>query len=135
MSMGCSSSCCTAPFQRYTERHGARMFTQAATCFSSSWSASFSAAARSGRLVKTSRTLISQSLVDRWVAQPDAEHALQPRVVEAPRFLHERKQGGRNYLGREPLRDAWRPRQRVGVGDQVEPVPHLHHAVVRGIVD
>src|SRR3954471_3663810 len=101
MSIGCSSSCCTAPFQRYTERHGARMFTQAATCFSSSWSASFSAAARSGRLVKTSRVLISQSLVDRGVAQADAEHALQALVVEAPRLPHERKQGCRKPLARE----------------------------------
>src|SRR4051812_25125237 len=107
------------------------MFTQAATCFSSSWSASFSAAARSGRLVKTSRTLISQSLMDRGVAQADAEHALQPGVVEAPRFLHEGKQGRRKPLAREFLRDARRPRQGVGVGDEVEPVAHLHLGVVR----
>src|SRR5215510_15592525 len=58
MSIGCSSSCCTAPFQRYTERHGARMFTQAARFLPTSTSASFSAAARSGRLVST------KSLVD-----------------------------------------------------------------------
>src|SRR4051812_30573301 len=111
------------------------MFTQAATCFSSSWSASFSAAARSGRLVKTSRTLISQSLVDRGVAQANAERALQPRVVEAPRLLHERKQGCRQPLAREFFRDARWTRQAVGVGDEVEPVTHFDLRVVGCVVD
>src|SRR3712207_2407154 len=92
MSMGCSSSCCTAPFQRYTERQGARIFTHAATRFSTSSSARRSAAARSGRLVSTSKALISESFVYGGIAQPHAEHALQSAIVQAPRLAHEGKE-------------------------------------------
>src|SRR5262245_62550184 len=102
------------------------MLTQAATCFSISWSARRSAAARSGRLVKTSRVLIPQSFSNRGVAQADPEHALQARVVEAPRLLHERQQGAWDRLRSGLPGDPGRPRQRVDVGDKVEPVAHLH---------
>src|SRR5688572_32838916 len=96
MSIGCSSSCCTASFQRYTERHGARMLTQAARRFSTSMSARRSAAARSGRLVNTKSVLMLQTLVDRRMAQPDAQLALQARIVQPARLVHERVQLGRN---------------------------------------
>src|ERR1700704_6275506 len=53
------------------------MLTQAASCFSTSRSASRSAAARSGRLVNTKSVLMPQSFIDGRVAQAHAEHLLQ----------------------------------------------------------
>src|SRR5262249_6861429 len=135
MSMGCSSSCWTAPFQRYTERQGARILMQAARFFSTSWSASFSATARSGRLVKTSRVLISQSFVDRGIAQAHAQDALQPRVVEPARLPHEGVQGWGDRVTSKLPRNARGPGQSVQVGDEVEPVAHLHLGIVGGVVD
>src|SRR6185436_8238448 len=110
------------------------MLTQAATCLSRSWSASFSAAARSGRLVKTSSVLISQSFVNRRIKQTAAEHALQPRVVESPRLLHERKQARGHPPGRKFSRDSGRPRHAVAIGNKVEPVAQLHLGVVGCVV-
>src|SRR5918992_1319311 len=125
MSMGCSSSCCTACFHRYTERQGARMLTHAASCFSISMSASLSAAARSGRLVNTKSLLMPQSFINGAVAQRDAEDVLQARIIEAARF------------GSERLSDwtAWRPGQAAEIGDQVEPVAQFHLGIVGGVVN
>src|SRR5262245_60534963 len=111
MSIGCSSSCCTAPFQRYTERQGARILTQAARRFSTRASASFSAAARSGRLVNTNNVLMLQSFVDRGIAQAHAQLALEAAVVEAARLAHERIQLGRHQRLDLRARQARRARQ------------------------
>src|SRR5205807_682218 len=132
MSIGCSSSCCTAPFQRYTERHGARMLTQAASCFSTSRSASRSAAERSGRLVNTKSVLMPQSFIDGRVAQAHAEHLLHAPVVEATRFAHERIKISRGEIGHLCTGYALGPRQAGVLGDEVKPVAHLHFRGVSG---
>src|SRR3954470_24255676 len=119
MSMGCSSSCCTAPCHRYTERHGARMFTQAATFFATSSSASRSAAVRSGRLVSTKSVLMTQSLLHRWIAKPHAEDDLQAPVVEPPRFAHEFQRRRWDERGDLAARHARRARQAGMIGDPI----------------
>src|ERR1700694_5864067 len=134
MSIGCSSSCCTAPFQRYTERHGARMLTQAASCFSISISASRSAAARSGRLVNTKSVLMPQSFVDGWVAQAHAEHLLHAAVVQPARFGHEGQKLRRNAPTRFfPGNSRW-TRQTGMLCDEVQPIRHFHFGVVCDVV-
>src|SRR5437588_6144125 len=134
MSIGCSSSCCTAPFQRYTERHGARMLTQAASCFSTSRSASRSAAARSGRLVNTKSALMPQSFIDGRVAQAHAEHLLHAPVVEPTGFARKRIKIVRNQI--EHLRTwyARGPRQAGVLGHEVKPIAHLRFRVVSDVV-
>src|SRR3954462_3810772 len=108
MSIGCSSSCCTAPFHRYTERHGARMFTHAARFFSTTMSASRSAAARSGRLVNTNSMLMGEPFPYRRIAQPYAQPFLHSPVVEASRFIHEAQHLWRDVLGDAIARHARR---------------------------
>src|SRR5687767_14083509 len=98
------------------------MLMQAATLLPTSSSASFSAAARSGRLVRTSKVPMLQTFVDGGLAQPNAEPAFQPRVVLAARFAHE----GENERIEAPFRlvprHPRRARQSVRVGHQIEPV-------------
>src|SRR5437660_466487 len=118
MSSGCSSSCCTAPFQRYTERHGARMLTQAASCFSTSRSA----AARSGRLVNTKSVLMPQSFIDGRVAQAHAEHLLHAPVVEPTGFAHERIKIFRKQIAHLCTGYARGPRQAGVLGHEVKPI-------------
>src|SRR5262245_38443560 len=125
MSSGCSSSCWTAPFHRYTERQ-ARMLTQAARRCSITRSAIFSAAARSGRLVSTSRVRMFQPFEDGRIAKLHAQDPFRAGVVELTGFGHEIVlDDGR----------ARRARQSCTVGDKIEPVAHLHARVIAGVVD
>jgi hypothetical protein len=75
-----------------------------------------------------------QSLPHRRVAQAYPQRLLQARIAETPRFAHEGKQFRRQAPGRLCPRDARRPLQSRPVGDQVEPIPHLHLGVVGRIV-
>src|SRR2546423_1937373 len=133
--MGCSSSCCTAPLHRYTERHGARMLTQAASFFSTRSSASRSAAARSGRLVNTSSVLMAKSFSHGWVTQPIAQGLLHAPVVEPARFAHEAQELRGNALLDLAARQARGAGQSASVGDQIEPLAHTQFTVVARVVD
>src|SRR5690348_9871826 len=135
MSIGCSSSCCTASFQRYTERHGARMLTHAARFFCTSTSASRSAAARSGRLVNTKSVLMRESFAYRGIGEPQAEHLLQARVVQSPRLAHEAQRLRRQQICDALARYARRARQVSVGGDQIEPIAHAQLAIVGGVID
>src|SRR5438105_1900423 len=135
MSIGCSSSCCTAPFQRYTERQGARILIQAARFFCTSSSASRSAAARSGKLVSTKSVLMSEPFLHGTVAKAHTEYLLQPPVIEAPRFAHEARQRRRHPRVHLSARNARRPRQSDMLGDEIEPVAHAHLRIVGRVID
>src|SRR5438270_4595897 len=106
------------------ERQGARMLTQAASFFSTSASASRSAAARSGRLVNTNSVLMAQSFVHGGMAQAHAQHALQACVVQAARLLHERERLRWHKSGDLAARHTRRSRQAGVVGYPVQPLAH-----------
>src|SRR5688572_26518278 len=110
------------------------MFTQAATRFSISASASRSAAARSGRFVSTSKLRMFEPFLNRRMTQANSQRALQASVVQAPRVVHEGQQFRRYAPGRLGARDARRARQAGAVGDQIEPGTHLELGVVRRVV-
>src|SRR5262245_35080447 len=101
------------------------MLTHAASCFSTSISASFSATARSGTLVNTKSLLIPQSFVDRGVAQTIPEDVFQPAVIQPPRLVGEAFSVMR----------ARGPGQAGSIGDEVQPVAELHLRVVGSVVD
>src|SRR5205085_8103244 len=113
-----------ASFQRYTERHGARMLTHAARFFCTSVSASRSAAGRSGRLVNTKSALMGESFAYGGIRKPHAEHLLQARVLQSPGLAHEAKCPRRHEIGDALARDARRARQVSVIGDEIQPVAH-----------
>src|SRR5258706_4857377 len=117
MSSGYSSSCCTASFQRYTERQGASTFTHAARRCSIRRLAMRSATARSGTLVNTNSALMLESLVNGGVAQAHAEQALHACVVEAARLGHERVALRRHAARDLAARQARRMRQAASRAD------------------
>src|SRR4051812_6193016 len=106
------------------------MLTQAARRFSITRSAMRSAAARSGRLVNTNSVRMREPLVNGWITKLESQNLFYARVVQAPRLAHEIVR-----FGERGARHARRPRQASGIGDQVQPVAHLHARVVARVVE